>query len=703
MSLTKVSYSMINGAPFNVSDYPSVSAADTAAALVNGTLVFSAGTYTLSSDITFASNVVMLSGAKIITSNKLIFSNGFSAPLEFCLDASGYVQFASIVQVYPQWFNAMGDAVYCACSIASGSSTLTCSAPSGAVTPGFNNGDTIYVLGAGVAGSILQTTIVSGAGTLTLTLGSPASTTVTSSAAATRNNTESMKRFFASMKGAANTSVYGAQQPSNSCTKLYLPAGSYCVFDYVYVYNGCVVEGEFGNTIGGTRIVQCDISKPALTVIADNFNSAGGSINGGNGNNIFRNLGFASANINDALLNAPALYFQNAWNIHSDTELDHCLFQSTAGACVGAGFETTGTITSGSTTLTLANGSTFRSNGSNIGGSRITIVGAGVAGADLVTYIVSGGGTNTVTLAVAASTSVTGALVYPTAENFGIKVNDCEFDVCRTGFEFRGGLIGSLVVTNHIAYNVVRGLVRNISRGDFNITISNSILNGCGNSFNSTADYRRSIYFNSGLTTNGSLTIFNTTIDKIGAGAGGPIYFIGKSINVANCELYDLDTNDLQKFMLVVADQIKITVNTFRLTSLNDFTNSRIISFSNPTNPASLDCSGNTFLNLGVGTVSRWIHSDYGIQSRSFVNNKFIGASSLVFDTNISFYRNYTNGSQGYSGWQNYGTAAPASGNYAAGDIVWNVGITNAAGQAVGFVCVVGGTPGTWRSFGVTI
>lgn len=36
------------------------------------------------------------------------------------------------------------------------------------------------------------------------------------------------------------------------------------------------------------------------------------------------------------------------------------------------------------------------------------------------------------------------------------------------------------------------------------------------------------------------------------------------------------------------------------------------------------------------------------------------------------------------------------------GDIAWNTGITNASGQAVGWVCVVAGTPGTWRAFGVT-
>lgn len=52
--------------------------------------------------------------------------------------------------------------------------------------------------------------------------------------------------------------------------------------------------------------------------------------------------------------------------------------------------------------------------------------------------------------------------------------------------------------------------------------------------------------------------------------------------------------------------------------------------------------------------------------------------------------------------WRGTGTAAPASGTYVQGDIVWNETPSNAAGQPIGWVCVVAGTPGTWRSFGVT-
>jgi hypothetical protein len=47
------------------------------------------------------------------------------------------------------------------------------------------------------------------------------------------------------------------------------------------------------------------------------------------------------------------------------------------------------------------------------------------------------------------------------------------------------------------------------------------------------------------------------------------------------------------------------------------------------------------------------------------------------------------------------GTAAPVVGSYGKGDIVFNSNAT--AGGYVGFVCVAGGTPGTWKEFGAIV
>jgi len=47
---------------------------------------------------------------------------------------------------------------------------------------------------------------------------------------------------------------------------------------------------------------------------------------------------------------------------------------------------------------------------------------------------------------------------------------------------------------------------------------------------------------------------------------------------------------------------------------------------------------------------------------------------------------------------QSIGTAAPAIGEHARGDIVWN--LTPTPGGHVGWVCTEAGTPGIWKPFG---
>ena len=48
--------------------------------------------------------------------------------------------------------------------------------------------------------------------------------------------------------------------------------------------------------------------------------------------------------------------------------------------------------------------------------------------------------------------------------------------------------------------------------------------------------------------------------------------------------------------------------------------------------------------------------------------------------------------------WRDLGTAAPTSGAYLQGDIIYNSAPT--AGGFIGFVCVTAGNPGTWKTFG---
>ena len=49
--------------------------------------------------------------------------------------------------------------------------------------------------------------------------------------------------------------------------------------------------------------------------------------------------------------------------------------------------------------------------------------------------------------------------------------------------------------------------------------------------------------------------------------------------------------------------------------------------------------------------------------------------------------------------WRGLGTAAPTTGAYLQGDIIWNS--TPASGGYIGWVCTAAGTPGTWKTFGL--
>lgn len=64
----------------------------------------------------------------------------------------------------------------------------------------------------------------------------------------------------------------------------------------------------------------------------------------------------------------------------------------------------------------------------------------------------------------------------------------------------------------------------------------------------------------------------------------------------------------------------------------------------------------------------------------------------------------FPNHASGNTQWINYGrrrrsgTAAPVSGTWLQGDVVWNTAPT--AGGTLGWVCTTGGSPGTWKVFG---
>jgi hypothetical protein len=459
------------------------------------------------------------------------------------------------------------------------------------------------------------------------------------------------------------------------------------------MYSGCVLEGEFGNVIGSARIVQCNRTASLINVLADNFNSSGTSVNGGNGNNIFRNINFSCAEIDDTQTNPNLINFQYAWNLHSDTEFDHVTWQNTAGACVGGGFVTTGSISSGITTLTLANGSVFRSG--DVGGGRITIVGAGVAGANLNAYIVSGGGTNTVTISTAASTSVVSGVVYPQTDVYGLKINDCEMDVCRAGFDFVGNSSGSLVINNLLAFWVIRGAIRIFSVGSWDVIAADSIFDGCGQPSNGTdPTWRNAITVESEY--EGSILIDACVFNKSDV-FGGRIAYIGNIFTLRNSKLTDLDSLFNEKFISANATQVIIQNNSFRSSTIASYTNARLIALPYASSTL-VKITDNTIQNTNASSYQNFIQSDNVLDVCDISNNTFQGNVTTTVNLNITDRVNNIVLNRGYNPVQRYGSAIPVAGTWGLGSIVWNVSPT--AGGTIGWVCTTAGTPGTWKTFG---
>jgi hypothetical protein len=86
---------------------------------------------------------------------------------------------------------------------------------------------------------------------------------------------------------------------------------------------------------------------------------------------------------------------------------------------------------------------------------------------------------------------------------------------------------------------------------------------------------------------------------------------------------------------------------------------------------------------------------DSFIKESGSASNNIIGKHNIYIGTvgqNVKLLT--TSGSKG----EDYGTAAPTSGTWPTGFIRWNTNPT--AGGYMGWVCVSGGTPGTWKGFG---
>lgn len=97
-----------------------------------------------------------------------------------------------------------------------------------------------------------------------------------------------------------------------------------------------------------------------------------------------------------------------------------------------------------------------------------------------------------------------------------------------------------------------------------------------------------------------------------------------------------------------------------------------------------------------AGGRMRVLHEDTGVFA---VHEWLSGAWRQRFRVDLNNSRLYL-GDLGSSDWSmGRGSGAPSTGSWRRGDIFWNTGAT--AGGSAGWVCVVAGTPGTWKTFGV--
>lgn len=88
-----------------------------------------------------------------------------------------------------------------------------------------------------------------------------------------------------------------------------------------------------------------------------------------------------------------------------------------------------------------------------------------------------------------------------------------------------------------------------------------------------------------------------------------------------------------------------------------------------------------------------------GIPTAHIKNNSALGTftQGAFSVTGAGMPTRYEQGNS-WNGQVLYASAAPTTGTYARGDVVWNT--LPVAGGAVGWSCVTAGTPGTWKAFG---
>jgi len=419
------------------------------------------------------------------------------------------------------------------------------------------------------------------------------------------------------------------------CVNVHFIRGDYRCND-VDVYCQTIVTGEVTGAINGSYITQIDRTKPALRVHAKNYTLANTVSNNSNGINTFHRVTFRAEQISDGDKNEYVVRF------YSPTE---------------------------STALLAIPGDSV---GGNIG--------------HVDTMFERCWFQFTPSHAIGVED---GRL------SFWLK--QCTFDVVRGGVRFSGTSYGKVFAQECQIFQAVRSYIHvdtTTVANPVDVILDGGEMGGAGNCGNLDSTYRNSIYYNPTGSSAGRVMISNKYIRSIapsGNKFGGPIYVRNSDIfSISDCYLNDLDTTGLQKFMSIESVQVYISDVKIKSLLLASYTNSRVIAFSS--NPAVMQVANVSIYNASATPIVDGIQSDVPITGASF-DVRFSGPFTSKYNSNIAA-NGQPNSITGLTVVK-YGTAAPVTGTWSAGDRVINSAPT--VGQPKAWTYTVAGA---WVSEG---
>lgn len=630
-----------------------------------------AQTFALSSNVTIPPNVKLKveqgGGFHLSNSGNLVISGSLEAGLySIFFGAIRNVYFfggAGADNIYPQWFGATGNAKVAGFTAKSGEPFVTLDGQNL-----FLPGDLVTLFGAGPSGSALKATVTRSAGML-LTLSPPPSTSVLSNGPIfSEDDSDALNAWTNSVRAGAALGRFYDVRASLGSSRLYLPKGFYSVCsESVLVYSSTVMEGEQASTNTGGSLIQCNPAIPVLRISANNFDPEGKILNYGNGNSYFDHISIRGA-FDRGDLEAPAVQYLNAGNLHSDNRWDHPFFESLGGFAIAAGYQTAliGTYSAGSKKITLADVSTFCiknfADALNQPCSSIVIAGAGPGGSDLHTNIVDGilprpvpprpgGEAATVTIDTPTSNTngVTNAIVYPERDLVGaLYIEHAELDVGHGLLEVRGRATGDVTIEHAEVFYATRGAVNADSFHPFALRFTDSLCYGCGAAQSAKPDESHSIYWidrsnsrtNDIIINNVRFECANTTPNMSCLTASKGLFLVGgvyingaRTVDFTHNQLYDADSNSSTKSALFSnIINLNVSDNTFDydrfLTNWSSSVALRVdrVSAAHITN--------NTFNNRSSSSLPAAISSNLP-QSRALIQgNLFLGPISQQLESN---------------------------------------------------------------------